>query len=307
LQDPFFQLQRLRMNVDSENFRGAWLMVCSMVLYTLNDACLKSVGAELPVFQSIFIRSILVAIFFLLVVWFTGAFKSSIPSKDIKLLVLRAIAEIVSTFFFISALFKMPIANVVSIVQILPLTVSLGAVFFLRERIGWRRVMAIVVGFIGVLLIVRPGAGDFNFYSIYALLAVFFVTLRELVTRRLSKEVSSIYVATTTAVSVFIFSAMGSLTITWVAIDPMQLLKLITASIFLTGGYLCAVLAIRNGDIGFVAPFRYTSLIAALILGLVFFGEWPDTLTIFGALTIFIAGMFSLLREKKVRLQKSNG
>ena len=307
MQDPFFQLQRLRMNVDSENFRGAWLMVCSMVLYTLNDACLKSVGEQLPVFQSIFIRSILVAIFFLLVVPFTGAFKSSIPSKDIKLLVLRAIAEIVSTFFFISALFKMPIANVVSIVQILPLTVSLGAVFFLRERIGWRRVMAIVVGFIGVLLIVRPGAGDFNFYSIYALLAVFFVTLRELVTRRLSKEVSSIYVATTTAVSVFIFSAMGSLTITWVAIDPMQLLKLITASIFLTGGYLCAVLAIRNGDIGFVAPFRYTSLIAALILGLVFFVKWPDTLTIFGALTILIAGLLSFLRDKKVRLQKSNG
>ena len=294
------------MNVNSENFRGAWLMVCSMVLYTLNDACLKSVGSELPVFQSIFIRSILVAIFFALVVWFTGAFKSSIPSKDIKLLILRAIAEIVSTFFFISALFKMPIANVVSIVQILPLTVSLGAVFFLGERIGWRRVMAIIVGFIGVLLIVRPGAGDFNFYSIYALLAVFFVTLRELVTRRLSKEVSSIYVATTTAVSVFIFSAMGSLTITWVVIDPTQFLKLITASIFLTGGYLCAVLAIRNGDIGFVAPFRYTSLIAALILGLVFFGEWPDTLTIFGALTIFVAGMFSLLREKKLRLQKSN-
>ena len=294
------------MNVNSENFRGAWLMVCSMVLYTLNDACLKSVGSELPVFQSIFIRSILVAIFFALVVWFTGAFKSSIPSKDIKLLILRAIAEIVSTFFFISALFKMPIANVVSIVQILPLTVSLGAVFFLGERIGWRRVMAIIVGFIGVLLIVRPGAGDFNFYSIYALLAVLFVTLRELVTRRLSKEVSSIYVATTTAVSVFIFSAMGSLTITWVVIDPTQFLKLITASIFLTGGYLCAVLAIRNGDIGFVAPFRYTSLIAALILGLVFFGEWPDTLTIFGALTIFIAGMFSLLREKKLRLQKSN-
>ena len=112
--------------------------------------------------------------------------------------------------------------------------------------------------------------------------------------------------ATTTAVSVFIFSAMGSLTITWAVIDPTQFLKLITASIFLTGGYLCAVLAIRNGDIGFVAPFRYTSLIAALILGLVFFGEWPDTLTIFGALTIFVAGMFSLLREKKLGLQKSN-
>lgn len=288
------------MATENDNLRGAGLMVCSMFLYTFNDACLKAVGETLPIFQSIFLRSILVAIIFSCLFFFTKSYTVKLNLNDFKLLSLRAIAEVTSTFFFISALFKMPIANVVSIVQILPLTVSLAAVIFLQERIGWRRILAIFIGFIGVLLIVKPGANDFNYYSTYALLAVIFVTMREIVTRRLSKEVPSFFVASTTAVTVFIFSGLGSLTVNWVQVSISDCLSLMAASTFLAGGYLFSVLAIRKGELAFVAPFRYTSLLVALLLGFFVFGEWPDKMTFIGATIIFSAGMFSFYREKKI-------
>ena len=288
------------MATENDNLRGAGLMVCSMFLYTFNDACLKAVGETLPIFQSIFLRSILVAIIFSCLFFFTKSYTVKLNLNDVKLLSLRAIAEVTSTFFFISALFKMPIANVVSIVQILPLTVSLAAVIFLQERIGWRRILAIFIGFIGVLLIVKPGASDFNYYSTYALLAVIFVTMREIVTRRLSKEVPSFFVASTTAVTVFIFSGLGSLTVNWVQVSISDFLSLMAASTFLAGGYLFSVLAIRKGELTFVAPFRYTSLLVALLLGFFVFGEWPDKMTFIGATIVFSAGMFSFYREKKI-------
>jgi len=288
------------MATENDNLRGAGLMVCSMFLYTFNDACLKAVGETLPIFQSIFLRSILVAIIFSCLFFFTKSYTVKLNLNDFKLLSLRAIAEVTSTFFFISALFKMPIANVVSIVQILPLTVSLAAVIFLQERIGWRRILAIFIGFIGVLLIVKPGASDFNYYSTYALLAVIFVTMREIVTRRLSKEVPSFFVASTTAVTVFIFSGLGSLTVNWVQVSISDFLSLMAASTFLAGGYLFSVLAIRKGELTFVAPFRYTSLLVALLLGFFVFGEWPDKMTFIGATIVFSAGMFSFYREKKI-------
>lgn len=288
------------MATENDNLRGAGLMVCSMFLYTFNDACLKAVGETLPIFQSIFLRSILVAIIFSCLFFFTKSYTVKLNLNDFKLLSLRAIAEVTSTFFFISALFKMPIANVVAIVQILPLTVSLAAVIFLQERIGWRRILAIFIGFIGVLLIVKPGASDFNYYSTYALLAVIFVTMREIVTRRLSKEVPSFFVASTTAVTVFIFSGLGSLTVNWVQVSISDFLSLMAASTFLAGGYLFSVLAIRKGELTFVAPFRYTSLLVALLLGFFVFGEWPDKMTFIGATIIFSAGMFSFYREKKI-------
>jgi S-adenosylmethionine uptake transporter len=290
------------MFVIGENIRAASLMVGSMLLYTLNDTCLKAVGEALPVFQSIFLRSILVAVIFSGFFYFGGLYRIRIKPTDFKLLFLRATAEIASTFFFISALFKMPIANVVAIIQVLPLTVSLAAIFFLNERVGWRRILAILIGFIGVLLIIKPGASDFNYYSSYALLAVVFVTMREIVTRKLSTEVPSSFVATTTAVTVFIFSGLGALSVNWMPVSFNNMVNLFAASTFLAGGYLFSVLAIRKGEIGFVAPFRYTSLLAALFLGFFIFGEWPDSLTLLGALIILTAGIFSLYRERNAGL-----
>jgi len=123
------------------------------------------------------------------------------------------VGEIGAAYFFLTALFNMPIANVTAILQALPLTITLAAALFFGDPIGWRRMSAILVGFVGVMLIVRPGAADFTIYSLYVLAAVGFVTLRDLATRRLSKETPSMLVTFITSTSIMVFFGVASLTI----------------------------------------------------------------------------------------------
>ena len=284
----------------SPNMRGAVLMMASMIAYTVNDACMKSLSDEVPLFQAIFLRGLATCIFLVFMAWRTGAFKVRIPRQDLGLVAIRSLAEVVATYFFLSALFNMPIANVTAILQALPLTVTLASAVVFRETIGWRRMTAILVGFFGVLLIVRPGADGFNFYSVYAILAVLVITIRDLAARRLSVEVPSMAVALSAAVSVALFAGVASIGSEWAPVSGKATWQLGGAALFILAGYLFSVMTMRVGDIDFVAPFRYTGLLCALILGLFVFGEWPNTLTLIGSSIVVATGAFTFYRERRV-------
>jgi drug/metabolite transporter (DMT)-like permease len=286
----------------TDNMRGAGLMMASMAAFTLNDVCIKAVAGDLPLMQAIFIRGVITTAMIFVLGRAMGAIRLDLPRRDWNLIGLRTLAEIGATFFFLTALFHMPIANVTAILQALPLTVALAAVLFLGEPVGWRRLTAILVGFCGVLLIVRPGAEGFSVYSVYALAAVGFVTLRDLSARRLSSAVPSVTVALCTATAIMTVSGLA----TWasggwtpVGARPSGLLAM--AAVFIVGGYLFSVMTMRRGEIGFIAPFRYTGLLWALVLGFVVFGEWPDMLTLAGAGIVVAMGIFTLYREKRAR------
>jgi S-adenosylmethionine uptake transporter len=210
------------------------------------------------------------------------------------------VGEIGSAYFFVTALFHMPIANISAIMQALPLTITLAAALFFREPVGWRRMAAILVGFVGVMLIVRPGTEGFTIYSVYGLAAVAFVTLRDLATRRLSRDVPSMLVTLITSASIMTAFGVASLTEPWVPVDGRSALLILGASVMIIGGYLCSIMVMRVGEISFVAPFRYTSLIWALILGWVVFGDWPQTITLVGAAIVVASGLFTLYREAQV-------
>ena len=193
----------------------------------------------------------------------------------------------------------MPLANVTAIIQALPLTITLGAALVLREPVGWRRLLAISVGLIGVVLIVRPGGEGFTVYSVYAVLAVVCVTVRDLAARRLSAEVPSISVALIAGLGVLAFSTVGAVVTDWQGMRPVDLAWLAGSTVFILGGYLFSVMAMRVGEVGFVAQFRYSSLLAALILGLFVFGHWPDGVTLIGASIVVATGLFTLWRERQ--------
>lgn len=284
----------------SPNIRGAVLMVIAMVCYTVNDAFMKSVGAEVPFFEAIFVRGVLTSVLLFVLAGYMGHLRIRLDGWDTVYLMLRTLGEVAATYFFINALFHMPLANIAAIMQALPLTVALAGALFLGEGVGWRRMSAILVGFIGVLLIVRPGPDGFNFYALYGLLAVASVTLRDITTRKLSHGVPSLSVAIVASVAVTVFGAVGTFQEEVISIGPSAMAKLALASVFILGGYVASVSVMRAGDIGFVAPFRYTSLLAALILGLVVFGDWPDALTFTGALIVVGTGIFTLYRERQV-------
>lgn len=292
----------LPMNTDhsQSNMRGAALMTASMAGYTFNDICIKLLAGEVPLFQAVFVRGIFASVFLFLLARHMGALRFDLPRRDWGLVVLRTIGELGATYCFLMALFNMPIANVTAILQALPLTVALAAALFLGEPLGWRRLGAILAGFLGVMLIVQPGGDGFTVWSLYALVAVGFITLRDLAARRLSPGTPSLTVSLVAAVSICLAGGLAATTEPWAPMGLYEWAVLILAALFILGGYLASVAVMRVGEIGFVAPFRYTGLLWALVLGWLFFGDWPDRLTLIGAGIVVAMGLFTLFRERQL-------
>lgn len=294
------------------NTRGAMFMVGSMTAFTVNDACMKALSDELPLFQALFLRGCFVMLAMGVMAWRSEVFSTPIPRRDRGLIALRTVVEVAAAYFFISALFHMPIANVTAILQALPLTVTLAGAVFLGEAVGWRRMVAILVGFGGVMLILRPpflfGSTEiFSVYSVYVVMAVICVTIRDLCARRISAQVPSMSIALSAAVGVLALGAAGSLGQAWHPLSALAATQLAGAAFFVIGGYIFSVNAMRSGEIGFVAPFRYSSLVVALILGLLVFGEWPDGLTMLGSAIVVATGLFTLYRERATTRTMARG
>ncbi len=284
----------------SDNLTGAVLMMASMAAFTLNDMMMKLLAGEIPLYQLLFLRGLLTSVAVAVMAWRMGALVLRLPMRDLGFIGLRTFAEIGAAFFFLTALFNMPLANVTAILQALPLTITLAAAVFLKEPIGWRRLSAILIGLVGVLLIVRPGADGFNIYSLYGLAAVCFVTLRDLATRRLSRETPSMLVTLITSLAIMVVFGLASLAAPWAAMDLRASALTCGAALMIIGGYLFSVMVMRVGEISFVTPFRYTGLIWALGLGWVAFGDWPDAITLTGAAIVVGSGLFMLYREAQI-------
>jgi S-adenosylmethionine uptake transporter len=138
----------------------------------------------------------------------------------------------------------------------------------------WRRWSAICVGFTGVLIIIRPGLAGFNSYSLLALAAVILLTVREISTRQLDNKIPTVTVALSSTLGITAFAALMLIGTEWADINFVSWSLIIAAAAAVTVATLLSVVAMRTGDIGFVSPFRYTSLIGAIGLGILLFGDW---------------------------------
>lgn len=284
----------------SDNMRGAAFMSITMAGYVANDTVMKLLSEQLNLFQAMFLRGIFTSLLIAGFCLFKGVLIYRIPKGDRLTVILRLVGEIGGTVFYLMALFNMPIANATAILQALPLAVTLAGAVFLSETVGWRRYLAIFAGFIGVLMVVRPGSDGFNEFSTFAIIAVGFIVLRDLSTRRLSTSVPSLFVSLLTSISVMSVGAILSFTEEWRPVSTSEIGLLILASLFIIFGYLFSIMAMRVGDISFSSPFRYTILIWAILLGFVVFGDIPDGWTIFGSLIIVGSGVYTFYRERRV-------
>ena len=276
-------------------------MSASMLAFVLNDGQMKYLFADISIYQAIFLRGVLTIPLIAALAWHQRQLFIRLSRSDWKFVALRALGEIMATVGFLTALAHMPLANVTAILQALPLTVTMAAALFLAEPVGWRRWTAIGVGFVGVMIIVRPGLEGFSIYSLSALFAVACVTLRDIATRRLSSEAPSLFVALITAIAITGLGTVMVPSITWVQPTGSMWLVITGASVAIIFGYLFSIMTMRVGEIGFVAPFRYTAMVWAILMGILIFGEWPDAYTITGTAVIVITGLYSFHRERLAR------
>ncbi len=196
----------------------------------------------------------------------------------------------------------MPLANLSAIMQSLPLLITLGAALIFGDKIGWRRMTAIIVGLIGVLIVIRPGTEGFDHWAILGVLSALFVVVRDLSVRPLQGHVPSAVVALGGGVAVTL-NGLDRHRVRGLA-DPDGMGSFSAspgAGLCLIVGYLTSVSAMRHGDIGMIAPFRYTSLLWAIVLGFAVFGNLPDFWTLIGSTIVVAAGLFTLWRERNLR------
>ncbi len=279
------------------NARGALFMVIAMAAFTCNDALVKSVTHTMNTGQILFVRGLMTSVLVLVIARWMGALGSWRVVFQPAVAV-RLIAEIVASLAYVSGLGGMPLANTTAILQALPLAVTLGAAMFFGEKVGWRRWLAITAGFAGVLIIIRPGPDGFSMAALYIVASVIAVAARDLSTRKIPGDIPSFFISAVTAISITVtggalIAPMGG----WQAMPAEVLVRLALSSALLLVGYQAIVSATRVGDISFIAPFRYTSLIWAIGIGILFFGELPDFWMTVGLSIIVASGLYTFYRE----------
>ena len=289
----------------SENFRGAILMIVCMGAFVLNDAFVRLAGNTVPLAQILFLRGILTTTLLLIFALYIGVFKFRVSRKDKWKIFFRSVTEGVTAYFFLIAVMHMPFANVTAILQILPMTVTLSSAFVFREKVGILRLGLIIIGFLGVILIINPSSDGFNWYSVYALIAVASITLRDLLTRKLSKEVHALLPTFSASLGVLAFSLVLMLNTPIQPMDMDNSLFILAAAFFIIFGYYTAVSAMRVGEVSFVSPFRYSAILFALLIGFLFFKEQPDAYAFLGILIIMTSGILLMIRNNSANSSKN--
>lgn len=294
----------MKPHTSTANIRGAGLMVLAMLGFAVEDMLIKQMAAGMPVGQIVLILGLGGCLIFGPI---TKAYGDTILTRDMlqPALLIRNLAELVGTVGFVSAIALTPLSTASAILQATPLVVTLGAALFLGETVGWRRWLAILIGLSGVLLIIRPGTETFDPKSLLAVIGVLGLAARDLATRRVTQSVSSRVIS----LYAFAISILTGLILLWLgvtgdtlviptSIDSIRLAAAVAIGI---GAYYAIVTATRIGEMSVIAPFRYTRLVFALILGGIAFGERPDAMTLLGAVIVVTSGVYTLLREAQLR------
>jgi len=288
-----------------DNARAIVWMVAAMALFAIEDALIKVLTTTLGVGQILFVLATGGAIVFSIITKRNG---SKLLTADVfqRAVIMRNIGEVFGTLGILMALALIPLSVASSILQATPLVVTMGAALFLGERVGWRRWTAVLIGFFGVLLIIRPGATDFDPNALFAVVAVIGLAVRDLATRRLPSRLSSMQISAYAywalvppALALMLFQGG------WQPVGGAMGSILAVGILLGVGAYYILTHALRIGDLSAIAPFRYSRLVFSLIIAMTFFGERPDTLMLLGAAIIIATGLYALYRERVRKAAKT--
>ena len=285
----------------STNVKAALLMMLAMTFISCNDAIIKTMTESLGIGQVLFVRGSIACMLFIGILKYRKM--PVFPKQALsRINIGRASCEMCATCCFITGLSLMPIATVSTLTWTSPILSTLLAALILKENVIPLRWLAVLIGFIGIALVTNPFSGDFSSVMLLPLMAAAFVSTRDIFTRRIPAELNSIYI---TLATLLLVSGAGLLIclFDWRPIDIHHIFALCCSAVLLSCGFFTQITAVRMGELSFVAPFSYFGIIVALILGIIFWQEYPTLLMLGGVALIVFSGVTITLSQRKKRLR----
>jgi drug/metabolite transporter (DMT)-like permease len=286
---------------NKSNARGIVLMVLSMGAFALADALVKLSASFMSPAQVLFF--LMGGGLFLFAIMAIVLGEKLIDRRAFApILLLRYFSEVAGMVGMVLALTYVPLSTVGAITQAAPILVVVGAVLFLDEKVSWRRWTSIVFGFVGVLLIVQPGAEGFDLAVLWAVVAMVALAIRDLTTRLTPHDMASTSLATYTMIAAIPFS-LGWVLYNGESLIPAETNWYIAIPMICLGsiGYMLLITSIRMAEVSVVTPFRFSRIIFLLILGMLIFGERPSVLMLSGVTLIIVSGIYLMWREQRLK------
>jgi drug/metabolite transporter (DMT)-like permease len=282
------------------NVRGSLIVLLASLVAVLMTSLIKHLGQSIPVVEILFIRQILVLVIISPVI--LKNIDSVFRTRVLRLHVLRSSLSVIAMLTGFIAVVHLPLAEVTAISFVRTLFTTILAIFFLREVVGVRRWASVIVGFIGVLVIVRPETDNINIYALLAIVSAFFVSSINILMRKLSQIENSSTIMVYQ--SIFVTLAMaGPAIYLWVmpTLDEAFLILVIGGLMSLM--QWCFIQAYKVGEAAAIAPMEYFRLLYAVVIGIVFFAEVPTLWTLGGAGIIIASTLYTLHRNTLNRRQ----
>ena len=271
-------------------------MILSVFLFSLMDASVKWLGGSYPTQQIMFFRCAVALVPLMVIIKMKGGL-SVLKTDQIKWHFWRCTLGISAMAFAFYAFSLMRLADAISILHTTPIIMTVLSIIFLRERVGLHRWSAVIVGFAGMLLVVRPGSGMVDSGSLYMLIAAILVSCTTIIIRRLSRYDDPVCIAFYFTLTGVMVSSVGIILFGW--ITPTLFDLVILAAVGILGGFAqyFMTLSYRHAEIAMVAPLKYITIIFGGVFGYFIWSELPDLQSTIGISVIAIAGLYTLHRE----------
>jgi len=278
--------------------RGILWMSASVVVFIFNDALIKLAAETMPAIQAIGLRGVFATLWCGLALLLSGAWRQ-VPTITHRSVLARGVLEASASTFYLVALFHIPFAIATAVNMSTPLFLAILAVVVLREDVRWRRWCAIALGFAGVLMVIQPRPGDANLWTWVVVFASFLGASRDILGRYVPRHVPSLVVSLGSALALAFVGCAWTTVVGWQPMSPRGVGLVAASSLLLAIGYQTLMLALRSkAEISVMGAFRYGSVLWALVIGFVVWGDLPNELALAGIVVVVASGLYILRRQR---------
>ncbi len=299
----------------NDTAKGVTYLCAGLFIFSFQDIIIKLLSSSFPVHELVFIRGLIAAPLIFIYVHYDSGFQTLLVKRP-GFHLIRSLAMFISYITFYLALAVIPLTTAVALFFTAPLIITALSIPMLGEQVGWRRWLGVLMGFLGVLVIIRPGAGSLDLAALLPIAAAACYGFAQLLGRRLgaidSASVMSFYTGITFiycgGLMAYFFGdgsyadgsggPMDFLFRAWAAPTLLEMAMICTTGVIAAMGFVLLTQAYRVGEANKVAPFEYSVMIWATLLSFLFFGTVPDVYTLLGAVLIATSGIYVLYRER---------